>query len=619
MKQIKGNLSGYLCTDCLENLSNTKIRLYQSTANNDETNTRNQLKILKEKEIKKKQDFLVGEGFTDELGNFEIKLLDNYKGGKLEFHFELNTVPKSLHKTGKFPSRQFYVETFSPKWDFDATQDFEEASYSYIISSKWWCYIRGVLFDSWMICGKLLNCQTGVAIKGAKVTAFDADFISDDTLGTATTDGNGYFRIDYTSATFKQTFLSPIINVETDPGLPLRFQSGPDVYFKVELAGEKLVDEEKKDARKNVNHCLCVTLCSEINVVDPENPTFPSAWTGIGKAFNASFGTGTRDFDVDGFAGAGKYALHSIINLTGQAALKSPSGNPIEYRFLVSNVTTPNGGASPADSNFNRVVGVEPGLFVSREVLRLSRKVTLPSNNVIIVNSAQSDFDTNGWFDANKAINRTLVANGLTPADLSLFDIIDTDTLISLDTRKLTTASNVTSTISAGQNIPTAEKAPIEKFAIRFEIREVVNKAANQFNVVPGSGRTLNSVVMNNNSILMRLSIAELEATTLCTPIKGTIHAKYTVYHPHLSYVRLHLESNSNSVNRNISDGILPVGPNFVPASDEITNASSRLNNPPNDMDRCTYTLELFVNARLHNGNSPTTIQRTKQVFFYDV
>ncbi|WP_143569790.1 transthyretin-like family protein [Tenacibaculum agarivorans] len=618
MKQIKGNLSGYICEDCLESVSNTKVKLYQST-NDDVANSRNSFKLLSEKEIKSKDNFLVGEGFTDESGNYEIELFENYQDGNLEFHFELNTVPKSLHEQGKFPTRQFYAETFLPKWDFDSTQDFELAFHDYIINSKWWCYIRGVLFDAWVICGKLLNCQIGTPIKGATVNAFDADFLSDDSLGSTTTDSNGHFRIDYTSKTFKQTFLSPVINVETDPGLPLRFQSGPDVYFKAELAGATLVDEKKADARKNVNHCLCVTLCSEVNVVDPNDSNFPSAWTGIGSAFNASFGTSTRDFDVDGFAGAGKYALYSVINLTGQAALKSVRGNPIEYRFLVSNVTTPNGSSSPADSNFNRVVGVEPGLFVSREVLRLSRKISLPSNNIISVSSAQADFDANGWFDVNKAIDRTLIANGLTPADLSLFDIIDTDTLISLDTRKLTTASNVTSTISAGQDIPPSEKASVEKFAIRFEIREVINKATNQFNTIPGSGRTLNSVVMNNTSLYKKLSIAELEATTLCTPINGTIHAKYTVYHPYLSYVRLHLESNSGSVDRNIDDGVLPNNTGLVPVSDEVTNASSQLNNPPNDMDRCTYTLELSVNARLHNGNSATTNQKVKQVFFYDI
>ena len=619
---IKGNLSGYLCDECLENISNVKIRFYTPTNNSIAvaTHQKTAITLLTEKQIKAKERYLIGEGITDELGNYEIVLNENYKEGSIEFDFECSTVPKSLHDKNKFPSRQFYVTTFNPEWSFNDNQDVQLASYSYVLSAKWWCFIRGTLFDAWVICGRLLNCKTGQPITGARITAMDADLITDDKLGSVVTNSTGHFRIDYTSTTFKQTFLSPWINVETDPGLPIRFQSGPDVYFKAELAGTMLVNETKQNARKNVGYCLCVNLCSEVNVVDPNDPTFPSAWTGIGDTFSASFGTNPYDFDVDGFAGSEKYALYSNIRLTGQAALKSAGGNPIEYRFVISDVTTPNGGPSPADSNFTKIIGVTPGLFVPGLILKLTKKIAGPSNNEIFVNSKQSDFDTDGWFDANKAIDRTLIEHGLTPADLSLYNIIEEDTLLTLNTNALTSAPNVSNTVLPGQNVPNADKIPVEKVAIRFEIREVINKATNQFAVVPGSGKTLNSVVMNNNSVYMKLSIAELEATTLCTPINGTVHAKYTVYHPYLTYTRLHLKNNSATVNRTINDGVLPLAPNFTPASDEVTNNNSQLNNPPNDMTRCTYTLKLTARSRLHNGDNAISTQGpVEQLFFYDI
>ena len=84
--------------------------------------------------------------------------------------------------------------------------------WDYCIPHILWCAIRGYFFDAWVICGVLENCETGAPIANAQVTAWDADLLSDDNLGTAITDVNGHFRIDYSTIDFKQTFLSPWIN-----------------------------------------------------------------------------------------------------------------------------------------------------------------------------------------------------------------------------------------------------------------------------------------------------------------------------------------------------------------------------------------------------------------------
>ncbi len=525
---FKGNLCGFLCEDCTESLSGVEVLLYlpwqtERVAERAVADVKDTFRLVSNEEAGSRKELLIAKTKTDDLGNFEFELDEKFSKTAFDIDFVCGNVPRLPPKPRKEPL-QFHLTTIYPQWRTTTATANESYFYKweYCLSAKWWCYIRGHYFDAWVICGHLRNCDTGTPIANASVTAWDADFLTDDNLGTVLTDASGHFRIDYTSIQFKQTFLSPWINVETDPGPGLTFQSGPDVYFKAVLGSVVLVDETKTDCRKNVSYCLCVNLCSKIHVGDPGD-TFPSAWTGIGQAFNITTGIGPKDFDANGYAGgAGKYALYSIINLTGQAAAKAASGNPIEYRFLVSQVTSPNGGPSPALPNFTKIVGVTPGLFVAGTVAKLTKKVfPFPDFDVV---SDQSDFDADGWFDINNALNRTATLLG---EPLTNFLFTDTDPLIAMDTRVLTTAADVPSAAAAvGTPVPAGNKIPVEKFAIRFEIREVVNKALNQFNVITGNGKTLNSAIMNNNSMFMKLSVSELEVSGLCTPINGTVHAK---------------------------------------------------------------------------------------------
>ena len=616
---FKGNLCGFLCEECREPFAGMEVLIYlpwqkERLAEVAVADVKDTFRLVSKEEAASRKNLLIATTKTDELGNFQFEIDEKYSKTAFDIDFICGTVPGVPPKPRK-ELLQFHLTTIYPQWRNAATNENYFYKWDYCLSAKWWCYIRGHYFDAWVICGHLRNCDTGTPIANASVTAWDADFLTDDNLGTAITDASGHFRIDYTSIQFKQTFLSPWINLETDPGPGLTFQSGPDVYFKALLGTTVLIDEKKPDARKNVGYCLCVNLCSKIHVGNPDD-TFPSAWTGIGQAFNITTGVGPKDFDANGYAGAGKYALYSVINLTGQAAAKAASGNPIEYRFLVSQVTTANGGPAPALANFTKIVGITPGLFVAGTVAKLTKKVfPFPDYDVI---SDQSDFDVDGWFDINNALNRTATLLG---EPLSNFWFTDADPLIAMDTRVLTTAADVPSAAaSVGNPVPAANKIPIEKFAIRFEIREVVNKPLNQFNVITGNGKTLNSAVMNNNSMFMKLSITELEVSGLCTPISGTVHAKYTVYHPHLASSSLHLNNNSFTVNKNVTDGFLTLSGNINPAIDGGANSSLQLNANPNDLTRCTYALNLYARARLHNGESAISDSGpVQQLFFYDI
>jgi len=616
---LKGSLCGYLCDECFEPLSGIEVFLYlpwqkERVVENTVASTKDTFRVVTAEESNARKDLLIARTKTDEKGNFEFSVDEKYAKTAFDIDFICGNVPRIPPGPPRKEPVQFHLTTFYPQWRIDKERQSYIYYWEYCIASKLWCYIRGTYFDAWVICGHLRNCATGNPIAQATVKAWDADLFTDDFLGSAVTDSNGHFRIDYTSADFKVNFIP--FDLETDPTWPF-VSSGPDVYFKAEIGGVTLINETSANRRNNVGYCLCVDLCSEINV-GGEGETFPSAWTGIGQAFNITTGVGPQDFDPAGYAGgSSKYALTGIVRLTGQAATKTASGNPIEYRFLVSDNPTPNGGAVPPLASFTKIVGVTPGLFTASVVAKLMDKTfPFPVYNVV---SDQSDFDANGWFDINSAVNRTLVTNGL--GSLSNFWFIDEDTLISLDTRALTSAPDVPAAAAAvGNAVPAANKIPVEKVAIRFEIREVVDKPTNNFITMPGSGKTLNSAIVNNNSVFMKLSIAELETTGLCTPIGGTVHAKYTVYHPHLGAALMHLNNNSFTVNRDITDGFLTLSGNTNPAIDGNANISLQLNNPPADMTKCTYSLKFYAQPRLHNGDNAASYSGPlEQLFFYNI
>jgi len=338
MKYIfRGNLLGYLCDDCYEAIAGNKVLLYlpldqERVTANAVADTKDTFHQVTDDELKKKEKLLIATAVTDEAGNFEFVLDEKHANTAFDIDFECGTVPHHIPGRKKIPFLQFHLTTVYPQW---RTNEKEDAVYrfSYAIPSKWWCHIRGHYFDAWVICGQIRNCETGAVFPNVKVTAWDADFITDDNLGTAVTDASGHFRIDYTSAKFKKTFLSPVINVETDKGLPLTFHSGPDVYFKAVIGTTKIVDETSANRRKNVGFCLCVDLCSKVQGPnDGTNPPIP-----------AFLKIGGLDYETDIQSHAGQsglsnsnYAFYSSLRLNGILAQKL-NGVTMEYCFEYTN------------------------------------------------------------------------------------------------------------------------------------------------------------------------------------------------------------------------------------------------------------------------------------------
>jgi hypothetical protein len=126
-----------------------------------------------------------------------------------------------------------------------------------VLSQRFWGQVKSAL-DSWTILGRVTSRAARIPLAGLRVHAFDADLLQDDPLGSATTDEEGSFRIDFPSRVFRQT-----------PGPGADFETGgPDVYFRIERPdGTLLIAEQRSRASAPDRRDAGVILQTEL-VVD---------------------------------------------------------------------------------------------------------------------------------------------------------------------------------------------------------------------------------------------------------------------------------------------------------------------------------------------------------------
>lgn len=338
---FKGTICGYICRECPEALSNVTLRLYRHREDQDVTalavaNPKDTIAILSDEMVAGKASALIAETVTDESGAFAFELDDGagYDGGAFEIDVYLETVPGRKSKVEVEPL-QFTVTTLQPQWRQE--DEGQLAAWDYCLPYRFWCAVRA-RFDAWVICGEVIGCESEQPLAGLKVSAFDADWIQDDALGSAVTDGSGKFRIDYAKSDFLKTPF-PFINYEQ--------VGGPDLFFKIETAGGILLLEEPRSRgrdpdRENAGHCFCVDLCVEIEEEPPyENPWFThvgdfhiltdiSATTGLTNS--AVAGHGGPNF---GFFGNPKLRGFCPKTLPGDPTA------PMRYRFLYEDSNNP--------------------------------------------------------------------------------------------------------------------------------------------------------------------------------------------------------------------------------------------------------------------------------------
>jgi hypothetical protein len=323
---FKGCVRGALCRECIEPLAGITLKFYRLASDRNVTalavaSAKDTFTPVDDAAIKARKSLFLAETVIDEKGIFAVEFPSAYEGEAFEVDLYCGTVP--YLKPGPRPPvpLQFTITTLQPMWR--TVEKNLVAAWEYTVPYRYWCGIRG-RFGAWTICGYVRLCSNQAPIGGVRVRAFDVDWLQDDALGFAVTDGSGHFRIDYSAADFKKTIFSPAINIE--------WTGGPDLYFKVEtLSGTVLLAEPpsrgRAPDRENVGPCFCVDLCLE---KQPPTNDYPPVFDALGGYLYA---TDIRSaVPGSGLTVADNRAFYSTVRLNG-ALSKTLNSLPMEYRF----------------------------------------------------------------------------------------------------------------------------------------------------------------------------------------------------------------------------------------------------------------------------------------------
>jgi hypothetical protein len=570
---FRGRLEGGLCSECCEFLSGVSVRLYRHAPGANITalavaSANDTLALLTDDQVQAKAGLLIAEATTDANGAFAFELGDAqaYRGDAFEIDVYCGTVPHRKAGARATAPKQFSITTLQPAWKPAGDAGFV-AIWQYCVPSRFWCWLRG-LFDAWVICGRLTACEDGTPIPGAVVNAIDVDWIQDDPLGAGTTDGAGRFRIDYTSADFRVTPFSPFINLES--------VGGPDIYFKVTLGADTIIDEPpstgRKPGRENVGPCFCVALCTDKVHTRPEDvPHWQQVW---GFDVHPDAGQPGSDFSAEGYAGGANAsfvfgdgnAFHGV-QLNGNCPLTNVAApsNSLEYRFVIGEYTW----AGPLQDDPNTMPGVAPASLAP--VMHL-RPTTVGYVSYVDAHGVFSwadvviddgDVQPDGWIRVNGKAVTVQMHDGTTAiVNVNPSNFLRTNALMMMNSSVITGVHapkmplNLPQT-QAGRSLTDAEKEPIRRYRLQFEVRDASTLATIWTD-------TLSSLVLDNSDVIAALDLEEL-FLDLCNPLGGaaTAHILYTVDHPHMSAFNVEISNNGGIVH---PAPPLPNG-NFLPAA----------------------------------------------------
>lgn len=264
-----GQLSGQIAPGFSEPLAGATLRLYKyrgtkyvsglSVADPGAT-----LTMLSPDARQAKKASFITETTADGEGRFIFTLDEqsDYDGGPCELDLLLTNAP---HQVDQAPKRPVQIPLTTLRLKVQ-NRDETLVAWEYCLPAAFWREVRAA-FDAWVICGRVLAQDAAQPMCNVRITAFDADWLQDDRLGSAVTDAAGKFRIDYTRADFTRTPLSPLFNREN---------GGPDLYFKLETPeGAPLLIEPKSQGfaagRANANHCFFIEFnVEQAPVMSPE-------------------------------------------------------------------------------------------------------------------------------------------------------------------------------------------------------------------------------------------------------------------------------------------------------------------------------------------------------------
>jgi hypothetical protein len=548
---LKGRLCGYVCDECEEPLARVGVRFYQPESDEQlaaraVADPKETVALLTDVQTKQRASGLIGETTTDDQGAFSVELDEKrYNGGPVEVDLYFETVPRP-RTSKKAKPLQVAVTTLQPSWRNGETGSI--GAWQYCLPNRLWCLILS-RFGVWSICGHVRTCKDKQPIPGALVKAFDADWLQDDALGSATTDFDGHFLISYLREDFEKTPLSAF-------GINFELVGGPDVYFSAELGGSMILQETQADGRKpgrqNVGPCMCVDLCTD-NVVVGDPETVPH-WQQV-EVFDIHPTPGTlgSHFTVEGFAGdsSSAYAFAGGVTLKGNCPLVNiATGNPLEYRFEIGEWTW---SGTPDDPT--TLPSVAPGVLspVTQMLSTLVGYVFYTDGNGLAasypVYIGATD-NAGGWIKLQGRPVTVPMYNP--PASTSVVNIdhtnfIRTFDLFVLNSPQITTAhaaklpGNLPKS-DAGRSLTTAEQEPIRRYQLRFEVRDATTLA-------PLPGDQLDSIILDNSAVIVALDLEELRANA-CNPLASAAnaHILYTVDHPHLRSFQITIGNNNGQV-----------------------------------------------------------------------
>ncbi|WP_323100434.1 hypothetical protein [Intrasporangium sp. YIM S08009] len=553
--EIRGTVFGALCDgDCREPLTGGAVLVYAAKGEHvteaAAAAPKDTYRIVGPDDAR--SDSPLGTGTVGADGAYAVAFRrEGYDGGPVEVHVRLDTVARP--KAGAHEPVQVAVTTVQPQWR--QTEKGLVAEWSHVVPHRFWCHILS-LFGVWTICGRLTTCDGGVAVPGATVSAFDADWLQDDALGSATTDGTGHFLISYVAADFKRTPWSPWLNVE--------LVGGPDVYFTATLGSTPILTETQSDGRRrgrqNIGPCFCVSLCTD--QVHGGGPESEPHWQQV-EVFDIHPAPGSAGaaFTTDGDTASGHYFFGGSVTLHGNCPLRHPvSGTSLQYRFLWGEWTWP----GPEDASVLPSVApasMQPmtsqlGSVHVGYVFYDDGTGTTTSHPVVLT---AADADPDGWLTLDgHAVTVPLVnpPGGSTVVTVSpstflrTFDlaVVNTAAITALHPPKLSTALTKA---DAGRALTPAEREPVRRYALAFEVRENGG--------TPGPvlwSDHLAAVVFDNSPVQVALDLEELHANA-CNPLSSvsTIHLLATVDHPMLRDYAVTISSNAGTVHSDASPG----------------------------------------------------------------
>ncbi len=553
---IKGNLRGLLCSDCELPINGTSVKIYKPAADSRETmlvvaDAKQTFHQTSADELKAKAKLFIGEGQLQENGDFEVDLGDRsgYDGGALEIDWYCGTGPI---KIGPGPRKeldlQFHITTLQPMWQGNKG-DTQFAYFEYSIDSKWFCRILS-LFDIWVVCGIVTDCETRKPISGVRVFAYDVDLIQDDTLGDSYTDANGKFTIVYPGDNFRKTLLSPWLNIE--------WPAGPDYYFRIESSsGTVLLSEDRTRGRQadrhNAHNCFCVKLCVKGGPGVSDVPWFTSVGNfsitsdidAAGKTQIAKFGAG----------GVG-YGFFGSVKLGGYATKRVPTapGSALYYRFLYSldnvnftKITTAQM-ENTALKVATRQITWHGGVAFQDVVIDINQPASVPDsipadNYPLPIADHVLHPDADGWV----RVDQPALDNGFYG---SLF-YLNTNTILA------------GGDASVGQSAGAAVSGPDQKNGAMLYIQfQTTDDPSNPASPNLKTQVLVGQIYVNNWNEVTLVKLEELYAGggSGCTPVQTQAHIDYTVDHELIAGWNLSIWSNATGSVGGLPSGNVPRG-----------------------------------------------------------